>query len=128
MKRFLMGLLILSSFGSVFAAKEVPTVRSIQSKQSFDEIIAKGNAIVDFYADWCGPCKRMAPDFCALAEDFPGVTFLKVNIDHAKPIADRYSIRSIPTIIFFKDGKEVERTVGKKSKKELRTKLKKQYK
>ena len=121
MKKLALSLLLFCSFGPLFAAKEI---KSIRSTKSFDDIIAKGNVVVDFYADWCGPCKRMTPVLCSLSEEFSNVTFIKVNIDDNKSIADRYGVKSIPTLIFFKDGKEVERTVGKKGKNVLRNILK----
>ena len=124
MKKLALSLLLFCSFGPLFAAKEI---KSIRSTKSFDDIIAKGNVVVDFYADWCGPCKRMTPVFCSLSEEFSNVTFIKVNIDDNKSIADRYGVKSIPTFIFFKDGKKVHTITGFKNKPVMRKALKKHF-
>jgi len=60
--------------------------------------------LVDFYADWCGPCKRLAPLLEEVSNTRTDVQFVKVNVDDARDIATRYGIRSIPTMILFKDG------------------------
>ncbi len=123
MKKYILSLLLFS-FGPLFAVKDIKSIRSIKS---FDDIIAKGNVVVDFYADWCGPCKRMTPIFCNLSEEFAQVTFIKVNIDDNQSIADRYEVKSIPTFIFFKDGKKVHTINGFKKKPVMRTALKKYF-
>ena len=72
-----------------------------------------GAVVVDFFADWCGPCKMLAPVLEKLAADFAGkAAVYKINTDSAQAIATQFGIRSIPTIIFFKDGKEVNRVIG----------------
>ena len=65
-----------------------------------------------FYADWCGPCKMMAPIIEALAEEMPDVRIGKLNVDNAQDIARTYGVMNIPTIIFLKDGEVVEKIVG----------------
>ncbi len=68
---------------------------------------------VDFYADWCGPCKLIAPSLLALAEEFNGmVTFAKLNIDHSPDVARRYGVKSIPTLMIFRRGKPIRTMVG----------------
>lgn len=75
---------------------------------------------VDFYADWCGPCKMMAPIVEELANDLEGKAKVgKVNVDDNQSLAIQYNVMSIPTIIVFKDGKELKRFVGVRSKSEL---------
>jgi len=70
-------------------------------------------AVVDFWADWCGPCHRMAPNIDHLAEDFAGrVVVAKLDVDANRQTASQYKLMGIPTVIFFKNGKEVDRMVG----------------
>jgi thioredoxin len=76
----------------------------------FNNLIKQGNVIVDFYADWCGPCKAMSSVIGQLAAQYPNVTFLKVNTDMFPEISS--SIRSIPTIVFYKNGQQVHRQSG----------------
>lgn len=89
--------------------------------QEFDKIVKEGGAVlVDFYADWCGPCKMMAPVLEQVAsENGDKCKFFKVNIDEEGPLAVTLGIMSIPTLILFKDGKEFKRNVGLLNKKEL---------
>ena len=76
--------------------------------------------LVDFYADWCGPCKMLAPTIEALAEEFEGkVKIGKLNVDNASGTAQKYGIMSIPTLLYFKNGEVVNKTVGVVSKTEL---------
>jgi len=85
------------------------------SAADFDSKVknAAGAVVVDFYADWCGPCKMLAPVLEKLAADYKGkAAVYKINTDAAQAIATQFGIRSIPTIIYFKDGKEVNRIIG----------------
>jgi len=68
--------------------------------------------IVDFFAEWCMPCVKMGPVFERLAEKHSKVKFCKINVDEAGEIANEYEVSSIPCVIFFKDGEEVDRVVG----------------
>ena len=79
-------------------------------EKDFDAFIKKGNAVIDFYADWCGPCKVMVPDLEKASQDLKDVNFGKVNVDGNQDLAGRYGVMSIPTLIFFKDGDVVEAT------------------
>ncbi len=82
--------------------------------------------LVDFYADWCGPCKMMAPIVESLAESFDGkVKVGKLNIDEDMDIAQKYRVMSIPTFIVFKGGQALETSVGAMSKDDLEKKLQK---
>jgi thioredoxin 1 len=75
---------------------------------------------LDFWADWCGPCKMLGPTFERLAEKFgEQVTFAKVNVDELPDIANKFSIRSIPTLILLQGGNVVEKLVGLRSEQEL---------
>ncbi len=85
------------------------------TQASFDEVIVNSDlpVIVDFWAPWCGPCQMMAPNFEKSATKFPlKALFAKVNTENEQNLGARFGIRSIPTIIVFKDGKEVERVSG----------------
>ncbi len=84
---------------------------------NFEASIAEGVSLVDFWAPWCGPCRMIAPIIEELAEDFEGkATIAKVNTDEEQDIATKYGIRSIPTLLIFKDGEMVDQMVGAASK------------
>ena len=72
--------------------------------------------LLDFYADWCGPCKMLAPVLAELAEEQPEVKFFKVNIDENADLAAKYGVMSIPTIVFIKNGETLATEVGVKPK------------
>jgi thioredoxin 1 len=77
--------------------------------------------VVDFWAEWCGPCKMIGPVLDELATEYDGkVKIGKVNIDEHQQLAINYGINSIPTLLFFKDGKVAEQIVGMKSKRDLK--------
>jgi len=85
------------------------------NERNFDEVVANSDipVIVDFWAPWCGPCKMMAPNFERAAEGFTlKARFAKVNTENEQNLGARFGIRSIPTIIVFKDGREVDRVSG----------------
>lgn len=78
--------------------------------------------LVDFWAEWCGPCKMIAPVLDELADEYEGkVKIAKVNIDHEQGIAAEYGIRAIPTLLLFKGGQVAEQIVGLRSKRDLKT-------
>lgn len=84
---------------------------------NFTDSISKGVTLVDFFADWCGPCKMVAPIIEELAGEFAGVaTIAKIDIENAREATEKMGVTSIPTIIVFKDGKEVQRVVGVRDK------------
>ncbi len=80
-------------------------------------------AIVDFYAQWCGPCKMMAPVFKELSSQMTDCDFYKVNVDNEQDLASKYKVMSIPTVIIFKDGEPVSTSVGFLSKEDLKNKI-----
>ncbi|MFA6073746.1 MAG: thioredoxin [Candidatus Woesearchaeota archaeon] len=91
--------------------------------KNFKEQIAKGNTIVDFWAEWCGPCKMLGPIFEELSKEIKNVKFAKVNIDDSQEIASEHAVRGIPTMILFKNGEEIDRIVGLNSKDALKRKI-----
>ena len=94
--------------------------------QNFEEEVLKSDkpVLVDFYAEWCGPCKMMSPVIDELAEEKKDSWKIgKVNVDESPALSQQYGIQSIPTIIVFKDGKEAEKFMGFQSKEALLEKL-----
>ena len=90
----------------------------------FEATLSEGVSLVDFWAPWCGPCRMIAPVIEELAEDFDGkAKICKVNTDEEQDIAVKFGIRSIPTIMFFKDGEMVDQVVGAQSKAALAEKI-----
>ena len=83
--------------------------------QNFDEEVLnyKGKVLVDFWAEWCGPCRQLGPILEAIDEEMNGaVTIYKMNVDDSPETASQFGIRSIPTMFLFKDGKQVDTKVG----------------
>lgn len=72
----------------------------------------KGLVVVDFNADWCGPCQILGPVLAALAEEHPAIKFVSVNVDENEQLAEKYQVLSIPCVVFFKNGQEVKRNTG----------------
>ena len=98
------------------------------SENNFQKEVVESESlvVVDFYADWCGPCKMMAPVIAKLAEEYEGqVKIGKCNVDEAGAVAMKFSIISIPTILFFKNGGIVDRVVGATSKADLQERIEK---
>lgn len=98
----------------------------VLNEQNFESEIlnSKNVALVDFYADWCGPCKMVAPIVAQIAEERTDVVVGKVNVDDSMELARMYKVVSIPTLIVFKDGKPVTQMVGFGSKQEILEMLK----
>lgn len=94
--------------------------------QDFDKVVLESDlpVLVDFWADWCGPCKIVAPIVEQIAEDYDGrVVVAKLDVDANPLAASTYGVRSIPTLIFFKDGKPVDQIIGAASKAVLKEHL-----
>ena len=94
---------------------------------NFDEVIVNSDipVIVDYWAPWCGPCKMMGPNFEKSAKNFPVKTlFAKVNTENEQQLGARFGIRSIPTLMIFKNGKEVHRASGALSEEQLNSLVK----
>lgn len=82
------------------------------SSQLQSDIDRSKYVVVDFYAQWCGPCKRIAPTYMELAQSHPNVIFCKVDVDQVDDLAQKYKIAAMPTFLGFVDGEEVSRVCG----------------
>lgn len=98
----------------------------IVTDQNFAEVVMQSPmlVLVDFFAEWCGPCKMIAPIVDELAQEYEGKALIvKVNVDESMETAQQYGVMSIPTLIFIKNGEEVDRMVGAANKDTLKEKL-----
>jgi thioredoxin 1 len=85
-------------------------------KEDFNELISKGTVLVDFYAEWCGPCKMMSPVLESISDK---INIVKVDIDKFEKLSNEYRIMSVPTLMFFKDGNKISEIVGFHTEDEL---------
>ncbi len=96
----------------------------IVNKEEFESIKNQGVLLVDFFADWCGPCKMIAPVLEELSMEYEGkLNIVKVNVDQENALAGEYGVMSIPNLILFKDGKIVKQVVGYQPKAALKALL-----
>jgi thioredoxin 1 len=110
-----------------FLRREMTEVIEL-SEDNFEKNIAKGKWVVDFWAEWCGPCKILSPAVEAAAKEMKGkVHFGKVNVDAEGELAQRFEVMSIPTLIFFNDGKLLDRTSGAMDEDELKNIIEKVF-
>ncbi len=98
-----------------------------KDQQALQQVIENGNIVVDFYADWCKPCKQLSTIMSQITREFPQVTFLKVNIENFPMIRSHYNVKSIPALFYFKNGQLVSRSAGLMDKKKFTGKLKSLY-
>ena len=92
-------------------------MRILNQKDNFDELISGELILVDFYADWCGPCKMLIPILEELGKEYK---ILKVNVDEFEDLARRYGIMSIPALYLFKNGEVIDKKIGYQETEELR--------
>ena len=86
----------------------------------FNEILSENqNVVVQYYADWCGPCQMLKPVLEQISNEMDDVAFVRVNIEDHRELAVEAGVQSIPTVLFFKDGKETDRSVGFKPKQKV---------
>ncbi len=123
---FIIAFLLIALFATFFLnyrkMKQIPVVEDNGkikklSDQNFDHQIKNGITLVDFWATWCMPCKMMAPVLNNLSEELTGNASIgKLDVDQNKAASLKYGVRSIPTLVLFKNGKEINRFVGVKTK------------
>ena len=90
-------------------------------ENEFEDIVLKsdGKVLVDFYANWCGPCKMLRPILDSIASERSDSKIVSINVDEASDLSSKYGIISIPCLILFQNGKEINRSVGLKSKSDI---------
>ena len=93
------------------------------NEENFDKAIQTGTVIADFWAPWCGPCRMLAPILEELAEELTDVQIIKINTDDEINLAKRFGLTSIPTLLLFKDGELIKKTMGYREKDELKAEL-----
>jgi thioredoxin 1 len=112
------------TYGIETERKMKSTIQTTESNFETEVLNAAQPVIVDFYADWCGPCKMIAPALDEIAAELQGkVKIAKVNVDEQSALAERYKIQSLPTLLYFQDGEVVNQLIGAASKKAILGKL-----
>ena len=89
------------------------------TSQTFEQFIQSGTAVVDFYADWCGPCRMLAPIMESVAGERPDVLVAKVNVDENPGLASEFGVFSIPSLVVLKNGRVVNQAVGVRPKDQI---------
>ena len=97
----------------------------INSKEQLEQILSENNAVVlDFFAEWCGPCKQLMPTLEKVSEEQKDVVFCKINVDENSELANSYGIRSIPTLKYVKNNEVIQTTLGNQPVSEINKNLK----
>ena len=94
-------------------------IKYLENVDDFEKVI-QNKVLVDFYADWCGPCRMLGP----ILEELENIQILKVNVDNFQEIANKYGVMSIPTLILFNEGKEINKMIGLRSKSDIEDMIK----
>jgi thioredoxin 1 len=115
----------VSARNSSNSSESTPNVSLIQEQQFEAEVTqAAGPVVVDFFATWCGPCKRLSPMLDNLAGPLTNrVKFVKIDVDQSAKLAEQFRVEGVPTLVFFKDGKMIEKMVGLPARDVLQRKL-----
>ena len=113
-------------YGQVVALEELARDWNMSADQAFKQAVSADMVVVDVYADWCGPCKRLAPELKRMAREWDRVLFIKVNADKHRSVVAQLGVRGLPTILYFKSGAMITKTVGD-NKKEVRRTLSRQF-
>lgn len=116
----LIGLIAFNYF-KMKNAKPVANSKNIKvlNNKTFKTITKRGVVLIDFWAPWCAPCKIIAPILNEIADTETGFVVGKVNVDHNQPLAQKFKVRNIPTLLILKNGREAGRIVGVKTKKAI---------
>lgn len=109
----------LACFAIIGQSLIAKTIEVHSNNFNTEVLQSKMPVVVDFYANWCGPCKVMSPIIEQLSRELTNVKFVKVNVDSSPDLMNRYNIGSIPTFLFFKGGSIFAKEVGKKTKSRL---------
>ena len=99
----------------------------IVNSTEFKEITKEGNVVVDFFADWCGPCKMLSPIMEKIESEYNDITFIKVNCDDEMDLASEYGIMSIPAVFFLKDGQVVDKFMGMQQENYIKDKIEESF-
>ena len=99
----------------------------IVNTEEFNELRKNGKVVVDFFADWCGPCKMLSPVLEEVGKEYPDVSFVKVNVDENEELAAEFGIMSIPAVFMLKDGEVVNSFLGFNQERFLRDQLNKAF-
>jgi thioredoxin 1 len=115
----------VSSVSSKHSNYTTGIVYYVNSKEELNDMIKSGVVIVDFFANWCPPCRRLSPMIDEFVKEFKDILFVKVDKDKLAGLASEYGIQGIPTLLFFKDGQIVDSVRGLRDKDEYRSLFKK---